>query len=106
MIVDWEILERRGICFKPSTAEVTEMGGVIIPSANNAAPPRLAGINSHLPLLLTRAYKENIPPSPRLSAFNVRITYFTVVCKVSVQMMRDKEPMTNSLVIVLPLTIE
>ena len=30
------IYANKGICFKPSTAEVMEIGGVIIPSASNA----------------------------------------------------------------------
>jgi hypothetical protein len=31
------------IILKPSTADATEMGGVIIPSANRAQPPIMAG---------------------------------------------------------------
>ena len=31
----------------PSTAEDTEIGGVIIPSANSALPPIMAGTISH-----------------------------------------------------------
>ena len=34
-----DISAKPGIWRKPSTAEVTETGGVMIPSANNAAPP-------------------------------------------------------------------
>ena len=66
-------------CLNPSMAEVTVMGGVIIPSASNAAPPSMAGITSHLRRRRTNAYKLKIPPSPLLSAFRVRITYLTVV---------------------------
>lgn len=73
------MLDKRGTCFKPSTAEVTEIGGVIMPSANSAAPPIMAGITSHFLRRRTRAYKEKMPPSPRLSALRVRITYLTVV---------------------------
>ena len=32
----------------PSIADVTDIGGVMIPSASNAAPPIIAGIISHL----------------------------------------------------------
>ena len=94
-IVCCVILLNRGSWRKPSIADVIEMGGVIIPSASNAAPPIMAAITSHFLLLLTRAYKENIPPSPRLSAFNVRITYLIVVCIVSVQIIQDKLPTIN-----------
>lgn len=83
---------RPGICRNPSTAEVTETGGVMMPSANNDAPPIVAGNTSHFRRRLTSAYKLNIPPSPLLSAFRVSITYLSVVCNVSVQIMQDKEP--------------
>ena len=42
------ICPTRGNWRKPSTAEVTEIGGVIIPSASKAAPPIMAGNTSHL----------------------------------------------------------
>src|SRR5678816_702144 len=92
MIVHWFTSPRAGICFNPSIADVTEIGGVIIPSASKAAPPSIAGMTSHFFLRLTNANKENIPPSPLLSACNVRITYLMVVCSVSVQMMQDSAP--------------
>ena len=38
----------------PSMAEETEIGGVIIPSANNVQPPITAGIMSHFAFLLTK----------------------------------------------------
>ena len=69
-----------GMACRPSMAEVTEIGGVIIPSASRVAPPIIAGITVHLPCRLTWANNENIPPSPLLSAFSVSNTYFTVVC--------------------------
>lgn len=71
------------------------MGGVIMPSANNAAPPNIAGITSHFFCLRTNAYNEKIPPSPLLSAINVSQTYFMVVWSVNVQIMHDNEPMIN-----------
>ena len=68
------------IVFTPSIADETEMGGVIIPSANNVQPPIMAGNYNHLILaFLIKAYNEKIPPSPLLSARSVRITYFIVV---------------------------
>src|SRR5678815_4729935 len=51
-VISW----KTGIFFKPSIAEVIEMGGVIIPSANKDAPPTIAGITSHLRRRLTNAY--------------------------------------------------
>src|SRR5207237_80915 len=80
------------IFLKPSMAEVTEIGGVIIPSANKAAPTIMEGKTNHFFLLLTSANNENIPPSPLLSALNVRTTYFNVVCRVRVQIIHDKLP--------------
>ena len=65
-----------GTPFNPSIAEATEMGGVMIPSASKVAAPMMAGIYAFFPYLLTRANKENIPPSPLLSACKVRIDVF------------------------------
>ena len=64
---------------KPSMAEETEMGGVIMPSANNAQPPIMAGTIKKGLRLRTRANKAKIPPSPLLSAFKTMLTYFTDV---------------------------
>ena len=92
-----------GILRKPSIADVTEIGGVIIPSASSAAPPIIAGNTAHLPCRRTNANKEKIPPSPLLSALRVSITYLTVVCKVSVHMMQESAPMISTSLITLPL---
>jgi hypothetical protein len=48
----------------PSTAEATEIGGVIIPSAKSVEAPRIVGMIKYLPYLRTSANSENIPPSP------------------------------------------
>lgn len=93
------------ICFNPSIADVTEIGGVMIPSERTAEPPIIAGITAHFPCRRTRAKRENIPPSPLLSAFKVRMTYFIVVCRVSVQMIQDKPPRIKSSVTIFPFTI-
>ena len=93
---------RAGIFLRPSTADVMEMGGVIIPSANSAAPPSIAGKASHFFRRRTNAYKAKVPPSPLLSALSIKITYLIVVCKVSVQIMHDSVPMMSSWVIVRP----
>ena len=84
---------------KPSTADETEMGGVIKPSANNVLPPIIAGKISHHFVLRTRVYKEKIPPSPLLSARSVIITYFNVVRIVNVQNTQLNAPKINCSVI-------
>ena len=58
MIVDCDIPEIAGTCLSPSIADVTDIGGVIIPSASSAAPPIIAGITSQRRRLLTSAYNE------------------------------------------------
>ena len=63
----------------PSTAEETETGGVIIPSASNAEAPIIVGIIKFLPFFLISEYNEKIPPSPSLSAFSVNHTYLIEV---------------------------
>ena len=95
-MVTCSICLKASICFKPSMAEATEIGGVIMPSAIKAAPPIMAGITSHLFCRLTNVYKEKIPPSPLLSALNVSTTYLRVVCKVSVQIIQDNPPIMSS----------
>src|SRR6476620_8579554 len=77
---------------KPSMAEDTEIGGVIIPSASKALPPIIAGITSHFDLRRTKVYNEKIPPSPLLSARKVSTTYLSLVCRVSVQKTQEMPP--------------
>ncbi len=95
-MVDVPISWNWGSFFNPSTAEVIEIGGVIIPSASSAAPPMVAGTTSHFLRRRTSANKAKIPPSPLLSARNTSQTYFMVVCKVMVQMMRESVPKISS----------
>lgn len=85
--------------FQTSIADETVIGGVIIPSASKAQPPTTAGTNSHLALRRTSENKENIPPSPLLSARSVITTYLSVVCRVSVQKIRDMPP-KNQIVLI------
>src|SRR5436190_5950863 len=84
-------------------AEETDIAGVIIPSANNAAPPSIAGITSHFFWRLTSVYNEKIPPSPLLSALKVNTTYLRVVWRVNVQIMQESPPIISDPEIVLPL---
>ncbi len=95
-MVSVPIFCRAGNLVSPSTAEVMEMGGVIMPSASKAAPPIIAGTTNHFRLRRTKAYNAKVPPSPLLSALSMSQTYLRVVCKVIVQIMQDKAPMINS----------
>ena len=74
----------------------------MIPSARSIEPPNIA---IHIKyffflFLLIKANKENIPPSPLLSACRVIKTYFIVVNKVIVQKTAETPPKINSLVII------
>jgi hypothetical protein len=84
--------------FKPSTAESTEMAGVMQPSPKNSAAPAMPSRDtSQRPrgVRATRcasAISASTPPSPRLSARSTMNTYFTVTVSSSAQMMRDRTP--------------
>src|SRR4051812_6140857 len=93
------------IVCKPSMADDMVIGGVMIPSASNAQPPKIAGTISHLALLRTNENKENMPPSPLLSACSVIITYFIVVCRVNVQKIHETPPKTNDSLMAVPPTM-
>ena len=68
----------------------------MMPSASRKLAPAMAGYSSHfLPYRRIRAYSARMPPSPLLSARSVMITYLTVVCSVSVQIMHDNAPSTS-----------
>ena len=82
----------------PSTAESTEMAGVIAPSPNSRqAPPmpinaiviRTLGLTA---LRWARAISARMPPSPRLSARITSSTYFTVTIRNSDQKISDRQP--------------
>ena len=84
--------------FSPSTAESTEMAGVMQPSPKNSAAPTMPSMEtSQRPrgVRATRwakAMRARMPPSPRLSARSTKKTYFTVTVSSSDQMMRDSTP--------------
>ena len=84
------------ISCNPSTADVTVIAGVIIPSARSVAPPIIAkSATLRLVLFFIKAKSENTPPSPLLSAFSAIITYFVVVCKVITQNIKLTNPRTK-----------
>ena len=86
------ICSNPSIIRRPSTAEETDTGGVIIPSAKSADAPIIVGKIRFLPFLLINEYKENIPPSPSLSAFSVNQTYLIEVWKNNVQNTHETPP--------------
>ena len=84
------------ISCNPSTADVTVIAGVIIPSARSVAPPIIAKRTTpRLVLFFIKANNENTPPSPWLSAFNAINTYLVVVCKVITQNIKLTNPNTR-----------
>ena len=91
----------KGMVRRPSMAVVTVTAGVKIPSASSAAPPIIAGIISHFPKRFTSEYSAKIPPSLWLSALIATNTYFTVVIRVSVQIISERAPNTTSSFIVI-----
>ncbi len=84
----------------PSTAERTEIAGVIMLSPKKrAAPntPRPASMNLVLPLTLSPSCRTCeisaiIPPSPSLSALMTSPTYLTVTMIVTAQKISDAIP--------------
>ena len=85
---------------RPSTALKTEMAGVMTPSPNKSAAPATAknATNEIRPGRATRrcsgtsASKAKMPPSPLLSAFMMKIRYFTVTTSVNAQNNSDRTP--------------
>lgn len=89
----------------PSTAESTEMAGVIMASPKNseaAAMPMTKTTAASLVSVLwpstlwARAISESVPPSPRLSARSSSSTYLIVTTRISAQMISDSTAITTS----------
>ena len=83
----------------PSTADSTEMAGVMIPSPKNSARPNTPNIRSRwrssgrsLTDCEASASKAINPPSPWLSARMMSKTYFSETTTVNVQKNRDSTP--------------
>ena len=85
---------------KPSTADSTEIAGVMTPSPYSSAAPMIApqktaertrlGSFAREPAI--RPSSAKMPPSPRLSARRMNPTYLTVTTMVSDQKIRDTTP--------------
>ena len=87
----------------PSTADSTEMAGVMTPSPYSNAAPNRAANTTHTPERLslrpgTRANSAKMPPSPLLSARMMNDRYFTATTMMSDQKNSDKRPSTESCV--------
>ncbi|KAE9515321.1 hypothetical protein FXW26_03430 [Candidatus Liberibacter asiaticus] len=89
------------IYLTPSTAERTDSAGVTILSPiNNAEPAKPNAINTvdRLGIFFNnKARRDNIPPSPSLSALNNNKIYFIVTTMVRTQIMRETKPITSVL---------
>ena len=82
----------------PSTADRTEIAGVIMPSPKNRQAPAIPIRESVLRIALpvdTRwasAISARMPPSPRLSACMISSTYLMVTISTSDQKINDRMP--------------
>ena len=89
----------------PSTADSTEMAGVITPSPKNRQAPLMptrasaARIRAPGETRCARAISARMPPSPWLSARITSVTYFTVTISTSDQNISDRMPSTSQRVI-------
>jgi hypothetical protein len=81
---------------KPSTADRTDMAGVMIASPKNSEIPMTPMPNSHAGRLSSAcwisAISDSVPPSPRLSARMISSTYLIVTMMISVQIRSEITP--------------
>ena len=86
-------------CFSPSSAERTEIAGVMIASPENRADPATPsrnGIVARWPSARwASAFSERMPPSPLLSACIRNTTYFAVTTISKAQMISETTPITS-----------
>ena len=93
---------------RPSTADSTEIAGVMTPSPKNrqapAMPISVSALRMPVPTdtRCASAISARMPPSPRLSACMTSITYFTVTISTSDQKISDRMPITSVVVIGTP----
>jgi hypothetical protein len=77
------------ITARPSTAESTDMAGVIIASPKKNAAPIMPRASTNPPFFFksvsTRTTRERMPPSPLLSARMSRMTYFSPTTRIRAQ---------------------
>ena len=82
--------------FRPSTAEVTEIAGVIMPSPKNSPAPRRPSVTSAAARGTLRrwmsALSAMMPPSPRLWARMMNPAYLIETSMISAQKMSEAIP--------------
>ena len=85
---------------RPSSAESTEIAGVMIASPENSAAPATPRKNTKLErrpsARCASAIRDSVPPSPLLSARIRNSTYFAVTVKNSAQSKSEIVPITAS----------
>src|SRR5690242_11765 len=86
---------------RPSTADSTEIDGVITPSPKNSAAPSKAISTTSLRMRVdwptarwASVISAMMPPSPLLSARITRLTYFTATTRISDQVTSERIPST------------
>ena len=84
--------------FRPSTADSTDMAGVIIASPKKNAAPMMPMASTKPPFFLssvsTSTTSERMPPSPLLSARIRKTTYLSVTMRISAQISSEATPRT------------
>ena len=87
-------------CFSPSSADRTEIAGVIMASPENSADPttprKKASVVFCPSARCASALSDRMPPSPLLSASIRNSTYFPVTTIRSAQMMSETTPITSA----------
>lgn len=88
---------------RPSTADSTEMAGVMTPSPKNSEAPKMPRmpttyIEREPPgnVRWASAVSAMMPPSPSLSARMITVTYLSVTTSISAQNTSDRMPSTVS----------
>ena len=87
---------------RPSTAESTEIAGVMTESPKNRAAPKTprsatsTEIRPGVRLRRTRVARARMPPSPSLSARSTKHTYLMVTMRTSTQTMQEMTPVMSS----------
>ena len=84
----------------PSTAESTEIAGVITESPRNIEAPMTPRMKTNAvrrpSARVASAVSESVPPSPLLSARSRISTYFSVTVTISAHTISDSTPSTTS----------
>ena len=94
-------------CLRPSSADMTEIAGVMIASPENSAEPATPSTKAIIALrpraTWASAFSVRMPPSPLLSACIRNRTYLAVTTISSAQMISETTPTTIAVVSALSL---